>query len=185
MRKIKKNLILAGMLLLLAVGGYYLTQNEGVRREAAALLSREYIPNQNIDIEGTLAFRQADSLYDVWRRNFRFHTQGFFAHCLNDSSYMLILSEPPAFVTLDSIRSVFAEFNIRDTLRTRSIGIDGFGKDIQVIMACASKQNLKRLGAQLSTYFYGTDYKSGFEPISGDYGKIYFADSSLNYFINL
>jgi hypothetical protein len=97
----------------------------------------------------------------------------------------LILSEPPAFVTVDSIRSIFAEFNVLNILRVRNIGLDGFGKDIQIIMARASKQNLKRLGAQLSTYFYSTDYKAGFEPLSGDYGKIYFADSNLNYFINL
>ncbi|MDR0619151.1 MAG: hypothetical protein LBG17_04565 [Bacteroidales bacterium] len=174
------------LLLLAAIPcGYYLTRNEGVRRKAAALLAKEYIPNQNIDIESILAFKQADSLYSVWSKNFRFHTQSFFSCCLNDSSWFLILSEPPAFVTIDSIRAIFAEFNIRDTLLVRGIGVDGFGKDIQIIMANASKQNLKRLGAQLSTYFYGTDYKSGFEPVSGNYGKIYFADSNLNYFINL
>ncbi|MDR1974858.1 MAG: hypothetical protein LBQ31_09360 [Bacteroidales bacterium] len=186
-KTIKRKKFFALFLLLLAIfsGGYYLFKNENVRRGTAIILKQEYIPNQNIDITQTIAFQKQDSLYSLWAKNFRFHTQGFFEACLSDSSRLLIFSEPPPHITIDSVRSIFAKFNIYDSLRSRKIGVDGFGKDIQIIIARASNQNLKRLGEQLSQYFYGTGYKSGFEPIQGDYRKIYFAKDDLNYFINL
>jgi hypothetical protein len=58
--QVKKYLLYALLLLAAVAGGYYLTRNEGIRRKAATLLAKEYIPNQNVYINDLLAGKMED-----------------------------------------------------------------------------------------------------------------------------
>jgi hypothetical protein len=180
----KKYLILLLLILCIAIAAFW-RWGDFIRRGAATVLKTEFIPNQNVNIEKTEAFQCADSTYKLWAKNFRFHKQGFFLASFSDSSRLVILAEPPNHVNVDSLLNIFSRFNIEVKLRNRRIGIDGYGRDIQIIIARSTKQNLKSILEKISIYFYETSYKVRFEPISANYGKIYYSKDNLNYFINL
>ncbi|HXK73825.1 MAG TPA: hypothetical protein PLL08_02815, partial [Bacteroidales bacterium] len=48
---------------------------ESVKRQIATTFVYEYIPNQNIDVTTTEAYKKKDSLYLDFRKNYRFPIQ--------------------------------------------------------------------------------------------------------------
>ncbi|GHU85258.1 hypothetical protein FACS1894153_0140 [Bacteroidia bacterium] len=104
---------------------------------------------------------------------------------MSDSSRMFIISEPPPFVEIDTLVNLFKKFNITLSTQTRRIGIDGFGKDIIVVIANATTENIENLAKNISKYFYQTDYKIPILPISEENKKIYFSKNNLNVSVTL
>lgn len=77
---------------------------EEVKRESAKLFDYEYIPNQDVAIEGTEAAMAADSIYKDFRKKFRFHYQTLGMASFADSSRMILLSDIPPHFETDSSR---------------------------------------------------------------------------------
>ncbi|MEG1718306.1 MAG: hypothetical protein RRX93_07455 [Bacteroidales bacterium] len=178
------------LLLLLIAGFLYFiprhTISEEIRKGAAKLLTKEYIPNQHIALEKTEAFLKKDSVYALLRKkNFRFHSQGFFTLAFSDSSRLFIWCEPPNATTIDSLKKIGKQFNFSIELRTHKIGVDGYGKDLLLTFANATTENISNIAKRISFYIYGTDYKAVLQPISAGYSKIYFSKNNLDYQINL
>ena len=66
-KRFVRTVILFGGVVLLAVGlfaifGRHTKLAESVRQQTAVILKKEYIPNQNVDLESTMAFQNSSSV---------------------------------------------------------------------------------------------------------------------------
>jgi hypothetical protein len=103
-------------------------------------MDKEFIPNQNFDINTCLSVAEKDSMYADFRERCPFHFQMLGLAKFDDSSFLFILSEPPPYVELDSVLAVFQQFNIYSEVKTHPMGYDGWVKDILVFQ----KRNCSR-----------------------------------------
>ena len=124
---------------------------EGVKRESAKLFDYEYIPNQDVAIEGTEAARAADSIYKDFRKKFRFHYQTI--------GRMILLSDIPPHFETDSIAPIFAKFTHKTELRKHPIGYDGYVTDVVILLANATQENCDNLIRRLNRELFFSDYK--------------------------
>lgn len=101
-RTAKRTVVVIGGLVLLAVAmfaifGRHTKVAESIKQQTAVLLKKEYIPNQNVDMESTMAFLRLDSVYDAFRQQFRMHYQTIATATFPDSSRIILIAEPAPF----------------------------------------------------------------------------------------
>ena len=147
-------------LLLLGVSLLHFTRiGDLLKRETAQLLKTEFIPIQNMTLESRDVFTQKDSTYKNFRDHFRFHFQTIALAKFADSSKLIVISEPPPYFEVDSIKSIFSEFNHSVEIVKHPMGYDGFVKDIMISVANATDENIELRIKQLSKLLYLSDYK--------------------------
>ena len=189
-KKAKITAAVVGGVLLLAVGAFALFGRhskvaESIKQQTAVLLKKEYIPNQNVDLEATLAFQKADSLYDDFRQHFRMHYQTIATATFPDSSRVILIAEPAPFFEPDSLESVCSRFTHQTSRRNFKIGYDGHVADVTVVLGNATTENLDNIVAKLSKQLYLSDYKpNAIDLLDGDKRR-YFTDENLDYQITL
>lgn len=173
-------------LLLLGVSLLHFTRiGDLVKRETAQLLKTEFIPIQNMTLESRDVFTQKDSTYKNFRDHFRFHFQTIALAKFADSSKLIVISEPPPYFEVDSIKSIFSEFNHSVEIVKHPMGYDGFVKDIMISVANATDENIELRIKQLSKLLYLSDYKPVVTNLPVKEERVYFSKDNLDYQISL
>ena len=185
MKKIRRIAVIVLIAALLAGGGYFFSTTETAKQYAAKVLEIEYIPNQSFDIAACLSFAEKDSVYADFRRDCPFHFQMLGLAKFADSSFLFVLSEPPPYLELDSLLTVFQQFNIYAEVKTHSMGYDGWVKDIVVCVGRATSENIDNLTRKVNELVYLSDYKSFAMNLPLDTSRIYYSSQDLNYRISL
>ena len=191
--KYKRNkhtaIILLGAFLLaaglFAIFGRHTKLAESVRHQTAVILKKEYIPNQNVDLESTMAFQSADSLYADFRQHFRMHYQTIATATFPDSSRIILLAEPAPFLEPDSIESICSRFTHQTSQRTFKIGYDGHVTDMVVVLGNATTENLDNLVAKITQQQFLSDYKPNALDLLDGTKRHYFTQDNLDYQITL
>ena len=158
---------------------------EEVKRESAKLFDYEYIPNQDVAIEGTEAAMAADSIYKDFRKKFRFHYQTLGMASFADSSRMILLSDIPPHFETDSIAPIFAKFTHKTEIKKHPIGYDGYVTDVVILLGNATQENCAGLIRRLSRELFFSDYKPTVMTLPAEEKRQYFAKESLDYQITL
>lgn len=161
------------------------TLGESVKRESAKLFDYEYIPNQNINIDSTSAANARDSIYNDFRKKYRFHYQTIGMATFADSSRMILLSDLPPHFETDSIAPIFHEFTHKSELRKHAIGYDGYTSDLIILLGNATQENCDRLIKRLNTGLFFSDYKPTVMTLPAEEKRRYFAKENIDYQITL
>lgn len=188
-KKTHKTLLwLVAVLAIVGVGVLVLTRTslgESVKRESARLFDYEYIPNQAVSIEGTEAAMAADSIYNDFRKKFRFHYQTIGMASFADSSRMILLSDIPPHFETDSIAPIFAKLTHKMELRKHPIGYDGYVTDVVILLGNATQENCDRLIRRLNRELFFSDYKPTVMTLPAEEKRQYFAKKNIDYQITL
>ena len=188
-RKAHKTLLwLVGILAIIGVGVLVLTKTsvgESVKKESAKLFDYEYIPNQEVAIEGMEAAVAADSIYKDFRKKFRFHYQTIGMASFADSSRLILLSDIPPHFETDSIALIFANFTHKVELRKHPIGYDGYVTDVVILMGNATQENCDKLIRRLNRELFFSDYKPTVMTLPVEEKRHYFAKENIDYQITL
>lgn len=189
-KRFVRTVILFGGVVLLAVGlfaifGRHTKLAESVRQQTAVILKKEYIPNQNVDLESTMAFQKADSLYSDFRQHFRMHYQTIATATFPDSSRIILIAEPAPFLEPDSIESICNRFTHQTSKRTFKIGYDGHVTDMVILLGNATTENLNNLVDKISQQQFLSDYKPNALDLHDGTKRHYFTQDNLDYQITL
>ena len=158
---------------------------ENVRRESARLFDYEYIPNQDIKIDSCSAARMSDSIYNDFRKKYRFHFQTIGMASFTDSSRMIMLSDIPPHFEVDSIAPIFAKFTHKTEMLKHPIGYDGYVTDVIITLGNATRENCDNLIGRLNKEFFFSDYKPAVMPLPAEHKRQYFAKENIDYQITL
>lgn len=190
-RKTGKKILVILLLLSLISGSLYFffsrdnTLVENVKKTTAVLLKKEYIPDQTLPFESRLVMHKKDSVYQNFRNKYRFHYQMLGLYSFEDSSRLIVISEPPPYFDLDTIKSVFAKFTHGIETRSHKIGYDGRITDVLISVNNATSENLEHLIADLNKLLFLSDYKPFAENLDSLEKRTYFSDNNLDYQITL
>ena len=189
-KRAKITAAVVGGVILLAVGAFAIFGRhskvaESIKQQTAAILKKEYIPNQNVELEATMAFQKLDSLYDDFRQDFRMHYQTIATATFPDSSRLILIAEPAPFFEPDSLESICSRFTHQTSRRNFKIGYDGYVTDMAVVLGNATTENLDNIVAKLSRELYLSDYKPNTLDLLGKEKRHYFTDENLDYQITL
>ena len=170
---------------LFAIFGRHTKLVESVRQQTAVILKKEYIPNQDVQLESTMAFQKLDSLYSDFREHFRMHYQTLATATFPDSSRIILIAEPAPFLEPDSIESICSRFTHQTSRRSFKIGYDGHVTDMAIVLANATTENLDNLVAKISQQQFLSDYKPNALDLLGGEKRHYFTQDNLDYQITL
>lgn len=176
-------LLISGLTLLLYRYGSPI--KEAVRKQTTQILKTEYIPSQPDSLKHELALTQTDSIYLDFRKGFPYHYQTIGVANFSDSSRMILISDPPPYLKIDSIQKIFSQFTHRVETKLHKIGYDGYAKDIVIQIANATTENMDKRIKQLSELLFFSDYKPAVMPLPIQQKRIFFAENSLDYQISL
>ena len=181
--------VISGVILLavalFAIFGRHTKVAESIKQQTAVLLKKEYIPNQNVDMESTLAFQRLDSVYDAFRQQFRMHYQTIATATFPDSSRIILIAEPAPFFEPDSLEAICSRFTHQTSRHNFKIGYDGHVTDMAVVLGNATTENLDNLVAKISRQLYLSDYKPNAINLLGGDKRHYFTSDNLDYQITL
>jgi len=158
---------------------------ETVRKQTAQILKTEFIPNQNRNIENCEVFAQKDSIYEDFRNKYRFQFQTIGVAVFSDSSRLIVISEPPPYFEIDSIKSILSKFTHAVETRNHRFGYDGFVTDILISMVNATDENVQNIVKKLSEALYLSDYKPVSITLPIENKRVYFSEENLDYQISL
>jgi len=184
----KKSIILLTLISILLLGislWLFTSVGDVVKRQTALIMKTEFIPIQNMTLESRDVFNQKDSTYKHFRDQFRFHFQTIALAQFPDSSKLIVISEPPPYFEVDSIKSIFAEFNHSVEIVKHPMGYDGFVKDIVISIANATDENIDLRIKKLSKLLYLSDYKPVVTSLPVKEDRVYFSKDNLDYQISL
>ena len=158
---------------------------EGIKKQTATLMKREFIPDQHIELGQTLAYQKADSIHDQFRKHFRMHYQTIGTATFADSSRILMIAEPAPFFEPDSLEKICEKFTHETSNKQVHIGYDGRMTDIMVVLGNATTENLNNIVAKVSRQLYLSDYKPNTINLLADKKRSYFTRDNLDYQISL
>ena len=168
-----------------AIFGRHTKVAESIKQQTAVLLKKEYIPDQHVDLESTMAFQRLDSVYDAFRHDFRMHYQTIATAPFPDSSRIILIAEPAPFFEPDSLESICSRFTHQTSQRNFKIGYDGYVTDMAVVLGNATTENLDNLITKISKQLYLSDYKPNAIDLLGGDKRHYFTGDNLDYQITL
>ncbi|MBR4135452.1 MAG: hypothetical protein IKU03_03460 [Bacteroidales bacterium] len=177
--------VIALAVTLFAVFGRHSKVAESLKQQTAVLLKKEYIPNQNVEMETTMAYQKLDSVYDAFRQHFRMHYQTIATATFPDSSRIILIAEPAPFFEPDSLEAICSRFTHQTSSRNFKIGYDGHVTDMAVVLGNATTENLDNLVAKISQQQFLSDYKPNALDLLGDEKRQYFTGDNLDYQITL
>lgn len=158
---------------------------EGIKQQTATMLKKEYIPDQHVNLENTLAYQKADSVYNLFRKHYRMHYQTLGTASFSDSSRIILISEPAPFFEPDTLERILSKYTHKTDKKFFKIGYDGRITDLMVVLGNATTENIDSLVARISRHQYLTDYKPNAINLLSDKKRKYYAPESLDYQISL
>jgi len=119
------------------------------------------------DTKSTIAYSSYNDCWENFRIDFPYHIQtiGVTAEN-NDGSRVIIISEPPPEVSKEGVVGVFSHFKAEVEEKVNPIGVDGWVKDLVVVIAGGSWRQQQFAINQLYKYVYGSNYKPYFLNLS-------------------
>ena len=172
-------------IVLFALFGRHTKVAESIRQQTAVILKKEYIPDQNVNLESTLAYQQLDSVCGVFRHDFRMHYQTIATATFPDSSRIILIAEPAPFFEPDSLEAICSRFTHQTSSRNFKIGYDGYVTDMAVVLGNATTENLNNLVTKISKQLYLSDYKPNALDLLDGSKRHYFTGDNLDYQITL
>lgn len=191
MKKSTKTIIgISGGVILLALLSFFTFGRhskvvEGLKQQTASLMKKEYIPDQHVDLEKTLAYLKADSVYNLFRQHFRMHYQTLGTATFPDSSRIILISEPAPFFEKDSLEKILKPYTHNTSERYFKIGYDGRITDLMIVLGNATSANMDSLLGRISRHQYLSDYKPNAIDLMGSKKRGYFTQDNLDYQISL
>ena len=158
---------------------------EGIKKQTASIMKREYIPDQHVNMEETIAFSKTDSVHSLFRKHFRMHYQTIGTATFPDSSRIILISEPAPFFEPDSLERICEKFTHETVRKQVGIGYDGRMTDIMMVLGNTTTENLNNLVAKISKQLYLSDYKPNAIDLLADKKRAYFTRENLDYQISL
>ena len=158
---------------------------ETIRKQTAQIMKTEFIPNQSRIIENCEVFTQKDSIYEDFRSKFRFQFQTIGVATFSDSSRLIVISEPPPYFEIDSIKSILSKFTHAVETKNHKFGYDGFVIDVLISMVNATDENVQNIVRKLSEVLYLSDYKPVSITLPVENKRVYFSEENLDYQISL
>lgn len=185
-----KILVIAGGIILVSLVcfltfGRHSKVMENIKQQTASLMKKEYIPDQHVDLERTLAYQRADSVYNLFRKHFRMHYQTLGTATFPDSSRIILISEPAPFFEPDSLEKILSKYTHNTSEKYFKIGYDGRITDLMVVLGNATSENVDSLVARISKQQYLSDYKPNAINLLGNKKRGYFSKDNLDYQITL
>ncbi len=186
----KKYIVLFSCIIPIVIGCFLLFDNnskvmENIKQQTASLMKKEYIPNQHVDIESTMAYQHTDSVYDLFRKHYRMHYQTLGTATFADSSRLLLISEPAPFFEPDTLEKILTKYTHSTINKHFKIGYDGRITDILIVLANATSENVDSLVARISRHQYLSNYKPNAINLLENKKRQYFAKENLDYQITL
>lgn len=179
----------AGILLLaiaiFSIAGRHSKVIESIKHQSANILHKEYIPNQHIDLKNTIAFQKKDSVYNLFRKNYRMHYQTIGTASFSDSSRLILIAEPAPFFEMDSLESICKSYTHEIVNHSFKIGYDGRIADLMIILGNATTENVDSLVKRISKKLYLSDYKPNAINLLSKNKRAYYASNDLDYQISL
>ena len=133
-----------------------------------------YVPPKVIDsrpVDSSISYHLIYEVYSDFRNNFPFHIQtiGTTNNEL-DSSFTLIISEPPSYISEEQISRIFSKYEYSHRIYRKifyhPIGVDGWVKDICYVFNSLSNKNKEILISEINKLLFDTKYKSYFINLS-------------------
>lgn len=188
--KIRSQIIVTLIALTTIIGCFLLfgqrTQiGQNLKQQTDKMLKIEYIPNQQVAIENTQAFQKQEAVYQNFRNKFRMHFQTIGTASFADSSRLIVISEPPPFLEMDSVENICQKYNHKTITKYFKIGYDGRITDFAIILANTTNENMQNLLKKISKAMYLSDYKPNSLDLLSKKERHYFAGQNLNYQISL
>ncbi|MCQ2284431.1 MAG: hypothetical protein MJZ57_05970 [Bacteroidales bacterium] len=179
----------AGAILLAALAlftfGRHTKVIENLKQQTATLMNKEYIPDQHVNLENTLAYQHADSVYQKFRQQFRMHYQPLGTATFADSSRLILISEPAPFFEKDTLEKILKPYTHNTAEKYLKIGYDGRITDLMIVLGNATHTNVDSLVARISRHQYLSDYKPNAVNLLGKEKRAYFTKENLDYQISL
>lgn len=188
--KTRNGLLIGAGLLLLAIAAYctfgrHTKVVEAIKQQTASIMHKEYIPDQHIHLQGTLAYQKQDSIYQQFRKNYRMHYQTIGTATFADSSRLILIAEPAPFFEVDSLESICKQYTHETKSHAFKIGYDGRITDLMLVIGNATSENLDSLVKRISKQLYLSDYKPNAINLLSKRKRKYYADNDLDYQISL
>ena len=112
-------------------------------------------------IEETIAYSSKDEVWQDFRNKFPFHLQTIgITEIEEDESFQLIISEPPPHISKYEIDDFFSKYKHNIDIHTHQIGVDGWVKDVSIVLDNLSEKKIENLVNELSELLFHTPYKS-------------------------
>jgi len=154
---------------------------EGGKEEPILKNYVDFEPIWEHPIDGTLAFKQANTIWETFREKFPYHIQIIAVQKFEDDSYLFILSEPPNNVGQGKVLEIFNRYNRKYWGKRKKIGVDGYTKDAVIAVTDIPKLEFNTLIKRLNILLFQTDYKSDYYlNLPASKGYVAFAKEELN-----
>ena len=112
-------------------------------------------------IEKTIAFSSKDEVWEDFRHKFPFHLQTIgITDIEEDESFQLIISEPPPHVSQYDIAKFFSDYKHKLAIHNHKLGVDGWVRDISIVLDGLSEDDIKNLINELSELLFHTSFKA-------------------------
>ncbi|MDL2308366.1 hypothetical protein LJC53_02145 [Bacteroidales bacterium OttesenSCG-928-C03] len=158
---------------------------EQVKKSSAKIRKIEYIPNQDFLIEDREAFQKKDSIYTDFRAAFKYHFQTIGLATFSDSSRLILISDPPSYFEIDTIKSLFSKFTHGVEAKQHKVGYDGRITDILILVGNATTENITNLTTKLSEILFLSAYKPQIISLDSNLRRDYFVEKNIDYQITL
>jgi hypothetical protein len=111
-------------------------------------------------VDQTIAFSARDSIWQQFRKNFKYHIQTIGMTDINtDHSVTIVLSEPPPHVNVEDIKAQLKDYRIFVEEKINKVGYDGWLKDLLIVISGVNEKRLDKLVNKLNKYLYFSEYK--------------------------
>ncbi|MCZ6702514.1 MAG: hypothetical protein O6940_05670, partial [Ignavibacteria bacterium] len=133
-------------------------------------------------IKESLASKNQTQVWESFRNTFQYHIQTIgVSHQKDDNSYIIVISEPAKHTDESGFKKILEDYNSDYKIEKHNIALDGWVKDLVIIMNDLTEVEFESFIDELYEYMYYTSYKSSYLnlPFEGNLNPFLFND--LNY----
>ena len=124
-----------------------------------------YMITRPAPILETEAAVDANRLWTEFRDKNPYNFQTAAIKSYNDDSYVIILSEPAEYVTVEGLNEILEPYNHNLSVYEKKMGLDGRLSDAVICINGLNKKKFSAVKSKLFNYLYKTDYKAEFLPL--------------------
>lgn len=115
----------------------------------------------NSTINSTIAYKYENEVWEDFRQKYPFHLQTIgITEIQEDQSFQLIISEPPPHVTKSELNNFFTGYDFSMDVKKHPLGIDGWVKDVSVVLNNVNLDQVEALIESLSKLLFHSSYKA-------------------------
>lgn len=139
-----------------------------------------YIYNLPPDIEKSMAFAEMDNVWNEFRSKNPYNYQTIGIRQFEDSSYLVIISEPSDNVKPKALINFFSEYNGKMVTKRKQLGVDGWLQDAVVAINDLDTEHFDAFVSDLNQVVYGSSYKPYYIDLSEMPEHTYYSTENLN-----